>query len=306
MDKPARHRSTSPGRSDAHAAGTSHYDYPPEIYSKEPKRSRHPRQEPAAPRPRPRNPEQHLSDDGGRSVHGDPSSRGRRGDRYQQYEPAESGRSRSHWEEDGERAVRRKEKPVRPPPPQGPRERDKAWDRDYKQDRGQDLEWERSRDREQNHRQAREAGRAGERTRDRRPSWDRQGQRDRDRDRARTMSRERELEEDYRHSSSSSREPRASWEEEGDDGERERSARGRQRLLPGPEDVFDEGRGDAREVRDGRQGEGAGRKRGHTHPDDYAGTTEGPSPGAGSGGRVCVCVVVCWRCLLLWKPQVAG
>lgn len=308
LDKHIRHKSTSPGRYDAYPPGSSRYDYPQDNYAKEPKRSRHPRQEPAAPRSRSRNPDQHLPDEEGWSSHGDPysehlpTSRGKRGDRYQSYEPTESGRTRSHWDEDEERVVKRKEKPVRPPPPQSPRERDKAWDRERKQESSRDPEWERHvakeqqrRDREQNHRQGREAGRDGERLREGGHSWDRQRQKDRERNRARTRSRERDLEEDHRHSSSSSREPRASWEEEGDDGERERSTRGRQRLHPGPEEVFEEERGDTREVWDSRQGEGAGRKRSHTHTDDDAGTSA-----AG------LCVLVCWRCLLLWKPQVAG
>ncbi|XP_056893226.1 coiled-coil domain-containing protein 50 isoform X3 [Takifugu flavidus] len=280
LDKHIRHRSTSPGQQDA--PSSSLYDYPQDNHSKEPKRSRHPRQEPAPPHSRSRNHEHHLLDEGGWSSHGDPyseqllTSRGKRGDRYQNYEPAESGRSRSHWDEDAEKVVRRKEKPVRPPPPQSPRERDKGWDREYKQERGRDLEWERylakeqRRDREQNHRQAREPGRDGERPRERRHSGDRQRQKDRERDRARTRSRERELE-DYRHSSSSSREARASWEEEGDDGERERSTRGRQRVHPSPEEVFEEEREATREVRDTQQGEGSSRKRSHTHPDNDAG-----------------------------------
>lgn len=308
MDKHIRHKSTSPGRQEAHPPGSSRYDYAQDNYAKEPKRSRNPpRQEPAAPRSRSRNPDQPLLDEEGWSSRGDPysehlpASRGKRGDRYQGYEPTE--RSRNHWDEDAERVVRRKEKPVRPPPPKSPRERDKAWDRGDKQESSQDLEYERHlakeqqrRDREQNHRTGREAGRDGERLGERGHSWDRQRQRDRERNRARTRSRERELEDDYRHSSSSSREPRASWEEEGDDGEWERSARGRQRVHSGPEEVFEDKRGDAREVWDSRQGEGAGRKRSHTHTDDDAGT---------SAAGLCVCVG-CWRGWLLWKPQVAG
>lgn len=306
LDKHIRHKSTSPGRQDAYPPGSSHYDYPEDNYPKEPKRSRHPRQEPAAPRSRSRNPEHHLLDEEGWSSHGDPysehllTSRGKRGDRYHNYEPTESGRSRSHWDEDAERVVRRKEKPVRSPPPQSPRERDKAWDREYKQETSRDLEWERylpkeqRRDREQNHRQAREAGWDGERLRERGPSWDRQREKDRERNRARTRSRERELEEDYRHSSSSSREARASWEEEGDDGERERSTRGRQRVHPGPEEVFEEGRGDTREVWDTQRGEGASRKHSHTHTDNDAGTSAAGLCVWCAGGACC-CGNLRWR-----------
>lgn len=303
LDKHTRHRSTSPGRHDAY------YDRPQDNYAKEPKRNRHTRPEPASPHSRSRNPEHHLLDEGGWRSHGDPysehllSSRGKRGDRYHpNYEPTESGRSRSHRDEDTERVVRRKEKPVRPPPPQSPRERDKGWDREYRQERGRDLEWDRylakeqRRDREQNHREAREDGRDGERPRERRHSWDRPRQKGRERDRARTRSRERELE-DYRHGSSSSREARSSWEEEGDNGERERSTRGRQRVHPGPEEVFEE---DTREVWDTRQGEGASRKRSHTHPEDDAGTTESPPPGSAAGLCVwcaggCCCGNLRWR-----------
>lgn len=307
MDKHIRHKSTSPGRQDAYPPGSSHYEYPQDNYAKEPKRSRHPRQEPVAPRSHPGNSDHSdLLDEEGWSSHGDLysehllTSRRKRGDRYQNYEPTESGRSRSHWEEDAERMVRRKEKPVRPPPPQSPRERDKAWDREYKQENSRDLEWERHlakeqrRDRERNHRQAGEAGGDGERLRERGHSRDRQRQKDRERDRARTRSRERELEEGYRHSSSSSREAKASWEEEGDDGVRERSTRGRQRIHPGPEEVFEEGRGDTREVWDTRQGEGASRKRSHTHADDDAGTSAAGLCVWCAGGACC-CGNLRWR-----------
>lgn len=236
------------------------------------------------------------------------TSRGKRGDRYQNYEPTESGRSRSHWDDGAERVVRRKEKPVRPPPPQSPREQDKAWDKENKHQSSRDLELEKNlakeqrREREQNHRQAREAGRDGERLRERGHSWDRQKRKDRENERARTRSRERELQEDYRHSSSSSREARASWEEEGDEGERERSTRGRQRLQPGPEEVFEEGRGDTREVLDTRQGEGATGKRSQTHTDDDAGTSAAGLCVWCAGGACC-CGNLRWRVDLITKKN---
>ncbi|KAM9358357.1 coiled-coil domain-containing protein 50 [Symphorus nematophorus] len=298
FDKQARHKSTSPGRYDAYAPVSSHRDYSPDYSSTEPKRSRYPRQDPAAPHSRSRYPEHHLVAEGGRSRHADPypehllPSRGKHGDRYPDYEPTETGRARGPGGEDTERVVRRKERPARPPPPQSPIERDKAWDRerDRQRDRDshRDLEWERRmakdqrRDREQDVRRARAGGRDRERSRDRGHSGgrhkerDRQRQKDKDRQRARTRSRERGLYEEPEHSRDWPREGRASWEEEGDDGERERRARGRQRVHSGPEEVFDElrsdeGRGDTRELWDNRQGEGPGRKRVHTHPMEETG-----------------------------------
>lgn len=265
-----------------------------------------------APHSRSRNPEHYLLDEGGRSRHADPypehllTSRGKRGDRYQNYDPAETGRAKSQWE-DKERMVRRKERPARPPPPHSPKERDKARDREHNQDRDRELERERylvkeeRRDREQDHRRAREAGRDGERSRE---SWDRQRQRDRqrqkDRERARTRSRERELEEEPGHSRDRLREGRASWEEERDDGEMERSVRSRHRIQSGPEEVFDEGTGYTREVWDTQQGEGPSRKRCHTHPPDETGTTVSPSQGSEGVFEWCAEVALCCGTLRWW------
>lgn len=266
--------------------------------------------------------------EGGRSRHADPypehllPSRGKHGDRYPDYEPTETGRARGPRGEDTERVVRRKERPARPPAPQSPIERDKAWDRERDRkrdrDRGRDVEWERHmgkdqrRDRERDLRLARAGGRDRERSRDRGQSGDRHRERDRqrqknkDRQQARTRSRERGLEEEPGHSRDWPREDRASWEEEGDDGERERRARGRQRVHSGPEEVFDElrsieGRGDTREFWDPRQGEGPGRERSHTYPNGETGTTLRPP--LGSAGVFVWCAGVAF---LLCQSQVVG
>lgn len=257
--------------------------------------------------------------EGGRSRHADPypehllPSRGKHGDRYPDCEPTETGRARGPGGEVTERVVRRKERPARPPPPQSPIERDKALDRERDrqrdQDRGRDLERERfmgkdqRRDREQDLERARAGGKDRERSRDRGQNGDRhrdgQRQTDRNRQRARTTSRERGLEEDPGHSRDRPREGRASWEEEGDDDERERRAGGRQRVHSSSQEVFDElgsdkGRGDTGEFWHPRKGEVPGRERCHTHPNE-TGTTL--SPPSGLCGGVCV---VCWSCFLLW------
>lgn len=320
LDKHTRHKSASPGRYDSYAQVSSHRDYSPDYNSKEPKRSRYPRPDPAAPHCRAKYPEHHLVAEGGWSKHADPypehllPSRGKRGDRYPTYDSRE---------EDTERVVRRKERP----PPQSPIERDKAWDRygdrQHNKDRGRDLDRERHlekdqmRDREQDLRRAREGGRDRVRSRDRGHSGDRHGERDRwrqkdkDRERVRTRSRERELEEERGFSREWPTQGRASWEEEEDDGERGRRTGGRQRIQSGPEEVFDElrndkGRGDTREFWDTREGEGPSRKRCHTHPKEETGTTVNPSPGSAgvfvscAGGAFC-CGNLRWRVDLTLK-----
>ncbi|XP_068563494.1 coiled-coil domain-containing protein 50 isoform X1 [Cebidichthys violaceus] len=256
LDEHTRHKSTSPGRHNAYAPLSPHRDYSPDYNSIEPKRSRYPKQDTAAPNSRSRYPEHHLVADGGRSRHADPypehllPSRGKHGDRYPDHESTETGKARGPGGEDTDRAVRRKDRPARPPPPQSPTERDKAWDRKHDRDRGRDLEWERHmekeqrRDREQDLRGVR--GRDGEGPRDRGLSGDgqrerdRQKQRDKDRQRARTRSRDRGLEEEPGRSRDGPREGRASWEEGGGDVEREGKALGRQRVHSGPDEVFDE------------------------------------------------------------------
>ncbi|XP_037325371.2 coiled-coil domain-containing protein 50 isoform X1 [Pungitius pungitius] len=230
----------------------AHRDYSPEYSSAEPKRSRYPRQDPAGANGRPRYPEHHPPPspraEGGRSRHAEqyaetlsPSRGGRHGDRYADAEPAETGRARGPGGEDTDRAVRKKDKPARPPPPKSPMERE------GRRDRGRDLEWERRvekeprRDREQDPR----GGRARDRERSRDGGLDGPSERDwhrpkdKDGQRARTRSRERGLEEEPGHRRGGPSEGRASWEEAGGEGEREGRARGRQRVLSGPEDVFD-------------------------------------------------------------------
>ena len=323
LDKPTRHKSTSPGRYDAHAPVSSRRDYSPDYSSVEPKRSRYPRQDPAAPHSRSRYPEHYLVGEGGRSKHADPypehllPSRGKHWDRYPDYEPTETGRARGPWGEEPETVVRRKERPARPPPPQSPIERDKDWekDRDRQRDRvqGRGIESERQmlkdqrKDREQDYR--RRERRDGERSRDRVQSGDRyreterqrQKENNRGRQRARARSMERGLEEDPRPSRDWPREGRASLEEEWDDGERERRARGRQHFNSGAEEVFEElrsneGRGDS------RQWEGPSRKRSDTHPDEETGTTLSPSLWALRG---CLCGVLDLLSLLC-QSQVVG
>ncbi|XP_040895816.1 coiled-coil domain-containing protein 50 isoform X2 [Toxotes jaculatrix] len=299
LDKHARHKSASPSPYDACAPVSSHRDYSPDYSSTEPKRSRYPRQDPAAPHSRSRYPEHYQLAEGGRSRHADPypehllPSRGKHGDRYPEYEPTETGRARGSEGEDTQRVVRRKERPARPPPPQNPVERDKAWDRERDRqrdrDRARDLEWEKHmrkdqrRGRDQDLRGARAAGRDREGSRDRVQSADRQRERDRqrqkdkDRPRMRTRSRERELDDDYLEQGHSRlRDGIASWVEEEDVDERERSAKGRQRVHSGPDEVFDEprsneGRGGTREFRDPRQGEGPGREHIHSFPNGETG-----------------------------------
>uniref|UniRef100_A0A3Q1G099 Zinc finger CCCH domain-containing protein 13-like n=2 Tax=Acanthochromis polyacanthus TaxID=80966 RepID=A0A3Q1G099_9TELE len=281
LDKYSRHK--SPSRHEA----SSRRDYSPDYSSTEPKRSRYPKLDSAAPHGRSRYPEHYLVAEGGRSRHADPypehllPSRGKHGDRYPDYEPS---RTRGPGGEDSERVVRRKERPTRPPQPHAPIERDKDWSRDRARDRRRDQEWERhmekdyrrDRDRDQDHRRDQDYRRDRdqdhrrdrERSRDRGQSGDRrrERQRDRDRRRERTRSRDRGLDEEFLEAGlSRPREGRASWEEEEeeDDG---RKARGRQRFHSEPEDVFDERRGDAQQLWDPRDNEGPSRERSQSHP----------------------------------------
>lgn len=220
--------------------------------------------------------------EGGRSRHADPypehllPSKGKHGDRYPEYEPTETGRAREEGDDDT--VVRRKEKPGRPPPPQSTIERDRKKDRQHDRDRGRDLDWEKhmvkDQRREQDPRGARAGGREDERQRER----DRPRHKDKDRQRVRTMSRERVFEEDPGHSRDRPREGKASWEEEVEDGERERRAGVRLRVHSGPEDVFDD-----LEL----EGGGPGRERSHSRSNGETGTALSPPP-LGLCGGVCV------------------
>lgn len=170
-------------------------------------------------------------------------------------------------------------------------ERDKAWDRERDRHRDRrDVESERHlgkdhrRDREPDYRSER---RDRERSRDRIPSGD--GQRDRERQRqkekerrARAKSMERGLEEELGHNRDWERVGRASWEEEE---EGERRAGGRLRAYSNPDEVFDDLRGDTRELWDPHLGEDPGRERSHTHSSGDTGTTLSPS--LGSAGVWC-------------------
>lgn len=289
-----------------HNTPTSHHrEYSPDYNSVEAKRSRYPKQDPAAPHSRSKYPENYLGAEGGRSRHADPypehllPSRGKHGDKYPECEPTETGRARPPRGEDTDSVVMRKERPARPPPPQIITERDMARDRQRDRDRGRDVEWERHagkdqrRGREKDLRGEAARGRDRDRSRDKALSGDRirerdrQKQKDKDRQCARTRSREREIDEDYLepgHSGNRLKVGKASWEEEEDDGERERRARGRQRVHSGPEEVFEEhksykGRGDTREVWDPRQEEGPGRQHSHICSNEETGTTLSPPLG---------------------------
>ncbi|XP_045905636.1 coiled-coil domain-containing protein 50 isoform X2 [Micropterus dolomieu] len=279
LDKDTRYKSSSLGRYDAYAPVR---DFSPDYSSTEPKRSRYPRQDPAAPHSRSRFPEHYLVAEGGRSRHADPnpehllSPRGKHGDRYPDYEPTETGRARGPGREDTETGVRRKERPTRPTLPQILIDRDKVWDKERDRQRDRDRDRDLERERPMGKDQRREQDLRLERTRDRGQSGDRHKERDRqrqkDRQRARASSAERALEEEPGHSWDRQREGRASWEDEGDDGETERKARGRQRVHSNPEEVFDdlrsEGRGDFRDL---RKAEGPGRESIHTHPNGETG-----------------------------------
>lgn len=262
-----------------------------------------------APRGQNRYPEHHLEAEGGRSRHGDPylehqpSPKGKSGDRYQNYDPVETGRPRASWEEEPERAVRRKEKPSRPAPPHSPVDRERRRDRQRKEH--WEPEWEQRHGREER-RDYRERPR--DRDRDRGPghSWDPDGQRQRDRERARARSRDRDLDARER-----PRNGRGSWEEEGraDDGRRERrAARGRHRVPSGPGDVFeeeqrrDEARG--RQHWDGGEMESPSRRHVDSQLMEETGTAESPAHPQtqpitflyllrGSAGAL---VWFCWSC----------
>ncbi|CAG5864522.1 unnamed protein product [Menidia menidia] len=283
VDKRTRHKSGSPGRYDAYSPVRSHREYSPDHYSTEPKRSRYPKLDSVAPHSHSRYPEHALVAEGGRSRQADPypehllPPRGKHGDRYPEYEPAHTGRVRDHGGRDQDRVVRRKERPARPPPPQGSIEKDKVWDRErhrHDRERGRGQDWERHVGKD--HRTGREVDRDTERSRDRGRHVDRYEERERqrlkDKQRARTRSRERGIEDHFPepgHSRDWLRESRTTWEEEEDYGERR--TRSRPRAQSNPNEVFDEFRdtevrGDTRELWNPRQWEDPGAERSHSHP----------------------------------------
>lgn len=243
----------------------------------------------------------------GRSRHADPdyqpSSKDRSGDGYQNHEAAGTGRPRASWEEEPERAVRRKEKPSRPPPPHSPVDGDRRRDRQRKEHR--DPEWEQRygrEDRRDPDPRERPRDRPRDRDWDRGPgqSWDPDGQRqrerdrdrERDRERLRARSRDRGLDEEERGGGRERpRDGRGSWEEERDDGSggrrERRGARGRHRVPSGPGDVFEEEqrRDEARERQywDGGEGQSPSRRRFDSHLTEETGTAQSPPPPALSG-----------------------
>lgn len=289
VDKHARHKSSSPGRHE-YPPIRSHRDYSPDYYSTEPKKSRYPKLDSVAPHSRSRYPEHHIVTEGGRSRHADPYpehlSRGKHGDIYPEYESAHTDRARDQAGRDTDRVVRRKERPARPPPPQSPKKRDKAWDRE-RQRQGRDWDWERQvrkdqrRDREMDLR----LPEGWEKSRDRGHSEDRYGERDKrrqkdkDKQRARARSRDRGLDEDFLETKQSRDWPmdsRATWDKEDDDSKRR--ARSRQRSHSSPNEVFDEFKSDeghrnSREFWDPQQGEGPEIEHSHSHPNKETGTT---------------------------------
>ncbi|XP_038128071.1 coiled-coil domain-containing protein 50 [Cyprinodon tularosa] len=283
VDKHARQKSRSPEHYDSYSPTRPNRKHSPDYYSAEPKRSRYPKQDPAAPRSHPRYAEHYLEAEQGRSKHADPypehllPSRGKHADRYPEFEPSYTGRAR---DQDVDGVIRRKERPARPPPPHATLERDKDGyrhdrDRDYKV--GRHMEKEYTREREHDPRQRRER----EKSRDRIPGDDLQRERDRlrqkDKERRRARSRERGLDLDSLEvgpSRDRRKENRGSLEEEEDDGGRR--ARSRQRIHSSPVDVFDvvlngEDRGDPKEIWDLQKGEASERERSLSQPNRETG-----------------------------------
>ncbi|XP_052331283.1 zinc finger CCCH domain-containing protein 13-like isoform X1 [Oncorhynchus keta] len=272
-----------------------------------------------------RYPEHHLEGrEGRRGRHGDAhpehhrsSSRGKHGDRYPDYHHPTEGRSRGkegqrsrdnqgsqstffadnheprrQRDEEGDRVVRRKERPARPPPPSHiPVKRDEAssrarhreWERDGERDRQReprrDEEIERDAQRQERH---------GERLRDQEHSRDKDGHRER------TKSREQGLDEvqDEPIPSCRSRAWDSGGEESpspGDDEEGKGGARARLMLLSGPSELCEEaarrsprmGRGE-RGHRDPGEGPSTGKECSHTHP---APREPGRIVQGGPGGR---------------------
>ncbi|XP_026201044.1 coiled-coil domain-containing protein 50 isoform X2 [Anabas testudineus] len=284
-----------------HNSSTSYHHDSTDYSSLETKRSRYPKQDPAAPHSPSKYPEHYLVAEGGHSRHGDPYSEhllpstGKHRNRYPEYEPTEAGRARGLGGEDTDSVVRRKEKPTRPPPPQTITAKDTARDRDRDRqgdrDRGREMDWERhmakdqKREREQDLRGEAARGRHRERSRDKTiiddASTEREQQRHKDKDRqhARTRSKEKEIHEDYLeagHSGDWQKVGMASWEVQEDDGERERRerrAKGRQRVHsdPNEESRSYKGTGDTREFWDPQQEEGPGKQRNNAYSNGETG-----------------------------------
>lgn len=251
-------------------------DYSPEYSSTEPKRSRHPKREPAAPHSRSRYPEHSLEAEGSQGRYADPypdhllPHKGKH--RYPDYVPTETGRSHTV---DSERVVRRKERLARPPPPHSPRDRGTDWDREADWDRKYERHERRGRQEERSYRDAewsQDRGLSADRLQDR------ERHRHKDPHRVRTRSRDRVLDEDYDDVSPSwdrPRRDRPSWEEE--EVEQEQRARGRRRVESNPDDVFEEQsdrrRKESREPWESQHWEGPTRERGHSHPNTETGST---------------------------------
>ncbi|KAL1023112.1 hypothetical protein UPYG_G00036540 [Umbra pygmaea] len=223
-------------------------DHSPENVSPERSRTRHPRYDPADTSARSRNPEYRAE------------ARGTNGERYPDDQPATEGRSRGkggqrsrdtqeprrpreEGGDEGDRLVRRKEGPPRPPPPSH-----------------SSVERDRLRERED---------------RDARRHGDREHGREKHRHRERTRS--RELEEDPFEEPLYTGRSRNRGGEEGpaEDGEEARRSKVNHSLLSAPVDLQEEARrsprmgrerGDRRDPRDPGEGPSTSRDRSHSHP----------------------------------------
>eukprot|EP00063_Salmo_salar_P096499 XP_014071334.1 PREDICTED: RNA-binding protein 25-like [Salmo salar] len=336
-DKPRRPGSNSHSPESHPLTPGSRRDLSPEYVSFEPSRTRYPLYDSVEPSTsgRSRSLEHHLENRGGgsRGKHGDPypedhlsSSRGKHGGSYPDYHHPTEGRSRGkggqrgrdpqgsqstfdpksreprrHREErgdEGERVVRRKERPARPQS-HNPVEREEAWEREreweWEKDRQRELrrDEERERDAPRHEERSRDGQRHGQRSQDQENSRDKH--REKDRRRERTKSRERGLDEDYYEPipSSHSRAWTVGGEEgPGDEGEWGPMAR----LHSGPSELCEEARrrprpgvmrGERRGHRDPGEGPSMGTERSYTHP---APREPGRIVQGGPGGRGAVVV----------------
>nr|XP_046157567.1 nuclear speckle splicing regulatory protein 1-like isoform X1 [Oncorhynchus gorbuscha] len=333
-DKPRRPGSNSHSPESHPLTPGSQRDLSPEYVSFEPSRTRYPPYDSVEPSTsgRSRSPEHHLECRGGgsRVKHGDPypedhlsNSRGKRGGSYPDYHHSE-GRSkgkgdqrgrdpqgsqstfypdsrepRRHREErgdEGERVVRRKERPSRPPPQShNPVERDEAWERKRECEKDRQREPRRDEERERDAPRHEERSRGGQRhgLRSHDQEHGRDKHREKDRRRERTKSRERGLDEDYYESIPSSR----AWTVGGVEGPGDEGGP-MARLHSGPSELCEEEearrsprpgvmRGERRGHRDPGEGPSMGTERSYTHP---APREPGRIVQGGPGGRGAVVV----------------
>ncbi|XP_029487878.1 zinc finger CCCH domain-containing protein 13-like isoform X2 [Oncorhynchus nerka] len=334
-DKPRRPGSNSHSPESHPLTPGSRRDLSPEYVSFEPSRTRYPPYDSVEPSTsgRSRSPEHHLESRGGgsRVKHGDPypedhlsNSRGKRGGSYPDYHHPTEGRSkgkgdqrgrdpqgsqstfypdsrepRRHREErgdEGERVVRRKERPSRPPPQShNPVERDEAWERKRECEKDRQREPRRDEERERDTPRHEERSRGGQRhgLRSQDQEHGRDKHREKDRRRERTKSRERGLDEDYYEPIPSSR----AWTVGGVEGPVDEGGP-MARLHSGPSELCEEEearrsprpgvmRGERRGHRDPGEGPSMGTERSYTHP---APREPGRIVQGGPGGRGAVVV----------------